>query len=182
MLEQEIQAVYQEIAEKVVSMMPISEWSDFYFWGQVSDGVSSAEFYYRGSVNAPYQDSGRIATDYHTSERGYLDDLRVLIKLAEKNAKIFQSYNQEPWTWMAMHVDSSGHLSVDYTYTDWENSFLDNGIQEMYFKHLYLGEAPTDPEEQAELAEAEAWVKQTPEAIARRDKTKRDWSDQVNGR
>ncbi|MCS0653439.1 antitoxin YezG family protein [Cytobacillus firmus] len=139
MIEEQLDRVYQQIAEVIVETIP-EEWFKVYLYGEVGDGSQTAYFYYypEGSDKPIY--SHEITELYTISELEYSEKWNCLINLIQVLWTAFEDNDQEPWTNFTMVMDKVGKFNIDFNYDDLSN--MDPHERKTIWKYENLGIMP----------------------------------------
>lgn len=139
MIEEQLDRVYQQIAEVVVETIP-EEWFKVYLYAQVVDGSQTAYFYYypEGSDKPIY--SHEITELYTISELEYSEKWHRLIDFIQVLWTAFKDNDQEPWTNFTMVFDKLGKFNIDFNYDDLSN--IDPHERKTIWKYENLGIMP----------------------------------------
>ncbi len=147
-MEQELQSIYQEIAETVNEMIP-EEWEKLFFYAQVSEDGGGTYFFYKPNHQVDsYIYSLEIPFKYNIDEGKFKYNKRKLFSLAEKMREIFKKEGQEIWYSFTLTLDKSGKFNIHYDYTNWFNTEYSFSDQMIIWKQKYLGEKPTEKNQQ----------------------------------
>ncbi|EIT83672.1 hypothetical protein A374_19170 [Fictibacillus macauensis ZFHKF-1] len=150
--EQEMNTMYQEIAEKVHEIIPV-EWERFYFYDNITDDGADIYFFFNTIENP---DIYIYSVDLRTKKMVPLNKYKVnyieLYFLSEKLRDIFKKHKQELWYSFTMIVERSGKFKLHYDYTNWDATDYDPSARLMLWEYKYLGAAPTD-EDDKEIVE-----------------------------
>lgn len=117
MMEQELGVLYNELAQKIVSMIPV-DWSKIYYLGEVEKkqmGWSSV-FYFEESDSKVFVKSHNIPERYNVSQQVYDDLLEELNSILLKINKCFEEGGQALWDQMSFSLTSDGKFNVDFLY------------------------------------------------------------------
>lgn len=136
--EAELNQLYYDIAQQVNDMIP-TEWSNFYFNGEVKDEEGGVFFFFKpkGDIDE-YIYSHFIPKLYGIDKRAYNNEVHRLFELAVKLQNVFIDNDQEPWFSVTMLVDDSGKLNVHFDYTNWYNSEFGPSARIKYFDYKYV--------------------------------------------
>ncbi|MBM7585890.1 uncharacterized protein (TIGR01741 family) [Bacillus pakistanensis] len=139
MNEEQLDRLYQQIAEVVVDTIP-EEWSKVYLYGEVVEGSQTAYFYYypEGSDKPIY--SHDITELFTISELEYSEKWHRLVDFAQELWKEFKDKGQEPWTNFTLVLDKVGKFNIDFNYDDLSN--IDSHERKTIWKYKNLGLTP----------------------------------------
>lgn len=117
LMENQLAKLYQEIAQKINTMIPIS-WEEFYYLGEVEEGRASwsSAFYFVESNTKIIVDGNEIPTKYNVSQQIYDELLAELSSLLLELYKCFEGNEQALWEQVSLTVSSSGKFNVDFFY------------------------------------------------------------------
>ena len=136
--EEKLSEMYNEIANKISSMIPV-EWEKVYTIAYVNDRGGEVVFNYTkpGSDELNYYTN--ISRDYNVSEEIF-DDLWMNLYYLFKNLRnLFKTEGHEPWTSCEFDFTRDGKLSVVFDYVDWMNSEFGPMGREDYYVYKKFG-------------------------------------------
>ncbi|ADZ85397.1 antitoxin YezG family protein [Cellulosilyticum lentocellum] len=122
-MEQQLATLYNKLADKIISMIPV-KWNKIYYLGEVEKGKLSwsSVFYFEEINSKEIVKSHGIPEKYNVSEKIYdelLDELDViLIEIYD----CFIKNNQEPWEQLSFELDMAGKFKIDYLYNKISNT------------------------------------------------------------
>lgn len=159
-MEQELQSIYQEIAETVNELIP-EDWEKFYFYAQISDTGGGTYFFSNTSKSLnEFQYSVEIPYDFDINRNVFDEYNSKLFDLSDKMREVFRRYDQELWYSFTMSLERSGKFNIHFDYTDWFKTDYDFNEQLTIWEYKYLGIKPTDPNDQKVI---ESYLKEFPE-------------------
>ncbi|EIT83670.1 cytoplasmic protein [Fictibacillus macauensis ZFHKF-1] len=149
--EQEMNAMYQVIAEKVHEIIPV-EWERFYFYGNITDD-GGANYFFFNTVENPnnYIYSVDLLTKNMVPLNEYNDNDMQLYFLSKKLKDVFKKHKQELWYSFTMSVERSGKFKLHYDYTNWDVTEYDPSARLMLWEYKYLEVVPTDEDDKEVL-------------------------------
>lgn len=147
-MEQELQSIYQEIAETVNELIP-EEWEKFYFYAQISETGGGVYFFYN-TPKSPneYRYSIDFLFDKSIDQQFFAEKRRYLFDLSDNLKEVFKKHGQELWYSFTMSLQGSGKFNIHFDYTDWFKTDYDFNEQLEIWKYKYLGKNPTEPKKQ----------------------------------
>ncbi|WP_342559466.1 immunity protein YezG family protein [Metasolibacillus sp. FSL K6-0083] len=149
-MEQEMNRIYQKIAEIVNKMIP-EEWESFHYYAQISATGGGTYFFYNTSDDKKkFMYSLSITSYFNVDEEEFAILEKTLFKLSEELRDIFIHYGQEPWYSFTLSLDRNGKFKINYDYTNWFETDYRFSKQITIWKYKYLGIIPTD-EKQKDL-------------------------------
>ncbi|MFB6468873.1 antitoxin YezG family protein [Cytobacillus sp. Hz8] len=139
MNEEQLDRLYQQIAEVVVETIP-EEWSKVYLYGEVVEGSQTAYFYYypEGSDKPIY--SHDITELFTVSELEYTEKWHRLVDFIQDLWRTFKDNSQESWINFTMVFDKIGKFHIDFNYDDL--SKIDSHERKTIWKYEHLGIIP----------------------------------------
>ncbi|CAH0310908.1 MULTISPECIES: antitoxin YezG family protein [Peribacillus] len=139
MNEEQLDRLYQHIAEVVVDTIP-EEWSKFYLYGEVVEGAQTAYFYYypEGSDKPIY--SHELTELFTISELEYAEKWHQLVDFIQELWRKSKDNGQESWTNFTMVLDKIGKFKIDFNYDDLSN--IDPLERKTIWKYRNLGIMP----------------------------------------
>ncbi|GIN95556.1 hypothetical protein J6TS1_14260 [Siminovitchia terrae] len=139
MNEEQLDRLYQQIAEVVVETIP-EEWSKVYLYGEVVEGSQTAYFYYYPEGNNKPIYSHEITELFTVSEFEYTEKWHRLIDFIQELWRAFKDNGQEPWTNLTMAFDKIGKFNIDFNYDDLSN--IDPHERKTIWKYKHLDIIP----------------------------------------
>lgn len=139
MNEEQLERLYQQIAEVVAETIP-EEWSKIYLYGEIVEGSQTAYFYYypEGSDKPIY--SHEITELFTVSELEYTEKWHRLVDFIQELWRAFKDNGQDPWTNLTMVFDRIGKFNIDFNYDDLSNT--DPHQRKTIWKYVHLGIIP----------------------------------------
>ncbi|MDF2858793.1 MAG: hypothetical protein K0Q87_4644 [Neobacillus sp.] len=139
MNDEQLDRLYQKIAEVVVDTIP-EDWSKVYLYGEVVEGSQSTYFYYypEGSDKPIY--SHEITELFTISELEYSEKWHLLVDFIQELWREFNINGQEPWSNFTLVLDKLGKFKIDYNYDDLTNK--DPHERKTIWKYKNLGIMP----------------------------------------
>jgi uncharacterized protein (TIGR01741 family) len=116
-MENKLSELYNKIAQKINSMIPI-EWNELYYLGEVEKGKLSwsSVFYFTESDYKVIVKSHDIPTKYNVPQQIYDKLLSELNELLIELYTCFESNEQELWEQVCLTLNSNGKFNVNFTY------------------------------------------------------------------
>ena len=143
-MEKKLNDLYREIAETVNEMIP-ENWSEFYFYAQISETGGRTYFFYKPASDAEgYKYSLEIPYEYNINEKEFKVNDRKLFALSDKMRKIFKDEEQELWHSFTLILEITGKLKVYFDYTNWFDTNYSFNDQLTIWEYKYLNEIPED--------------------------------------
>ena len=141
-MEEKLEALYGEIAEKVNEMMP-EVWSKFYFYAQISGTGGRVYFFYKSEQHGDYVYNLDIPKLFEIDKNQFNRDKHELLLLSEKIRNIFKENQQELWYSFTISLDDKGKFEMSYDYTNWFDTGYTFGDQLAIWEYKYLNKKPT---------------------------------------
>lgn len=123
-MENVLARLYNELAVKIISMIPAS-WEEIHYLGEVSAEKTSCSsvFYFRESETGEFIKSHEIPKRYHVS-RGIYNELmqeedQILLKIYD----VFLKNHQEPWDQLRLSLNRNGDFDINYMYHMQDDKF-----------------------------------------------------------
>ncbi|HDJ3848594.1 TPA: TIGR01741 family protein [Staphylococcus aureus] len=136
--EEKLSEMYNEIANKISSMIPI-DWEKVYVIAYVDDGGGQVIFYYTKPGNDELCYYSSIVEDYNVLEEIFDDLWMELYRSFKKLRNIFKEESLEPWTSCEFDFTRDGKLNVSFDYIDWVNSEFGPMGREHYYMYKKFG-------------------------------------------
>lgn len=117
MMEQELGVLYNELAQKIISMIPV-EWNEIYYLGEVEKKQMSwsSVFYFEETSSKKFVKSHNIPDVYNVSQQIY-DELLVELNSILLNIYTCFEENEQPlWDQLSFYLNSDGKFNVDFLY------------------------------------------------------------------
>lgn len=116
-MEKQLAEVYNKLASKIVSMIPV-EWKKFYYLGEVeNDKLSwSSVFYFEDAGDGEVVKSHSIPEKYKVSDEIYEELLNEVNELLLELYECFQNNEQALWNQVSLSVDNTGNFDINYIY------------------------------------------------------------------
>lgn len=117
MMNQELGELYNELAQKIISMIPV-RWNQIYYLGEVGERQSSwsSVFYFEETSSKLFIESHNIPERYGVSQQIF-DSLCVeLNSLLLKINTCFEVNDQPIWDQLMFSLSSYGKFNVDFLY------------------------------------------------------------------
>ena len=149
-MEEQLDALYRKIAEKVNEMIP-EVWNKFYYYAQISDTGGRVYFYYKSEQHEDFVYSLNIPKLFEIDENRFEDDEDELFSLSENIRNVFKENQQELWYSFTISLDDKGKFEMSYDYTNWFETDYTFGDQRAIWKYKYLNIKPQDEESQEAL-------------------------------
>lgn len=116
-MEKQLAEIYNKLASKIASMIPV-EWKKFYYLGEVeNDKLSwSSVFYFEEAVKGEVVKSHSIPEKYNVSNEIYEELLNEVNELLLELYECFQNNEQALWNQVSLSVDNTGDFDINYLY------------------------------------------------------------------
>lgn len=116
-MESKLAQLYQELGEKIVSMIPC-EWQEIYYLGEVEKAKTSwsSVFYFKESNDNEYIKSHNIPDIYDVSEDIYDELIEEASEILLQIYDCFIENSQKAWDQILVHINSTGEISIEYAY------------------------------------------------------------------
>lgn len=117
MMEQELGELYNELAQKIISMIPV-EWNKIYYLGEVEKKQMSwsSVFYFEETSSKKFIKSHNIPDRYKVSQQIYDELLVELNSILLKINTCFEKNDQPLWDQVSFSLNSDGKFNVDFLY------------------------------------------------------------------
>ncbi len=151
MKQENIEAIYQKVANKLNEMIPES-WDKVYLYAEPNDGVSSVSFYYSPQGKNQFEFSTEIVSKFAINKNDFYYYEYQLCELFEELQNEFRINNQEVWTNLTYIMDENGKYKVDYDYSDLSDT--DDYERQIIWEYKYMGlEPPIERKRDREIIE-----------------------------
>ncbi|HDI1112776.1 TPA: TIGR01741 family protein [Staphylococcus aureus] len=161
--EENLSEMYNEIANKISSMIPV-EWEKVYAMAYVNE--RSGEVFY--NYTEPSSDElfyyTSVLNKYNIPRSEFMDSVYELYKQFDNLRELFIEEGHESWTSCEFDFTSEGKLKVSFDYIDWINTEFDQLGRENYYMYKKFGVIPEMEYEMEEIKEIEQYVKEQDEA------------------
>lgn len=116
-MENELGELYSELAQKIISMIPVN-WDRIYYLGEVEkEQLSwSSVFYFEETDSKIFVKSHNIPEKYSVSQQIYDELLVELNSLLLKIYKCFEENDQPVWDQLDFSLTSDGKFNVNFLY------------------------------------------------------------------
>ncbi|CAC6902224.1 Putative cytosolic protein [Staphylococcus aureus] len=161
--EEKLSEMYNEIANKISSMIPI-DWEKVYVIAYVDDGGGQVIFYYTKPGNDELCYYSSIVEDYNVLEEIFDDLWMELYRSFKKLRNIFKEESLEPWTSCEFDFTREGNLKVSFDYIDWIKLGFGPSGKENYYMYKKFGVLPETEYEINKVKEIEQYIKEQDEA------------------
>ncbi|CXK41804.1 TIGR01741 family protein [Staphylococcus aureus] len=135
--EEKLSEMYNEIANKISSMIPV-EWEKVYAIAYVDDEGGEVIFNYTKPGSDELNYYTYIPREYNISEKVFYDLWTDLYRLFKKLRSAFKE-DLEPWTSCEFDFTRDGKLNVSFDYIDWVNSEFGPMGREDYYMYKKFG-------------------------------------------
>ncbi|HCZ8614877.1 TPA: TIGR01741 family protein [Staphylococcus aureus] len=156
--EEKLSEMYNEIANKISSMIPV-EWEKVYAIAYVDDEGGEVIFNYTKPGSDELNYYTYIPREYNISEKVFYDLWTDLYRLFKKLRSAFKEEGLEPWTSCEFDFTRDGKLNVSFDYLDWINTEFDQLGRENYYMYKKFGVLPETEYEMEEIKEIEQYIK-----------------------
>lgn len=143
-------SIYNKIAQTVIETIP-EEWSEVFIYGEITEDVRTAFFYYYPVNSRSPVHSHNIPDLFGIEKEDYKLLWRLLLDDLSKLWYEIKNNGQEPWTNLTMIFDSEGKFKIDYDYEDLSDA--DDYERRIIWKHKYLNLLPEDEDDRKFLEE-----------------------------
>ncbi|HCU9148377.1 TPA: TIGR01741 family protein [Staphylococcus aureus] len=161
--EEKLSEMYNEIANKISSMIPL-EWEKVYAIAYVDDEGGEVIFNYTKPGSDELNYYTYIPREYNISEKVFYDLWTDLYRLFKKLRSAFKEEDLEPWTSCEFDFTKEGELKVSFDYIDWINTEFDQLGRENYYMYKKFGVIPEMEYEMEEIKEIKQYIKEQDEA------------------
>ncbi|HDH5068519.1 TIGR01741 family protein [Staphylococcus aureus] len=155
--EEKLSQMYNEIANKISSMIPV-EWEKVYTIAYVDDEGGEVVFNYTKPGSDELNYYTYIPREYNVSEKVFYDLWTDLYRLFKKLRNAFKE-DLEPWTSCEFDFTREGNLKVSFDYIDWIKLGFGPSGKENYYMYKKFGVLPETEYEMEEIREVEKYVK-----------------------
>lgn len=116
-MEKQLAEIYNKLASKIVSMIPV-KWNKLYYLGEVENNKLSwsSVFYFDSVVDNKIIKSHSISEKYSVSEEIYEELLNEVDEFLLELYDCFQENKQELWSQVSLSLDKTGKFNIDYLY------------------------------------------------------------------
>ena len=144
-MESKLTSLYEELGEKIVSMIPC-EWQDIYYLGEVEKDKASwsSVFYFKESDDAKYIKSHYIPDIYDVSEDIYDELLEEASEILLQIYDCFIENLQNEWEQMIVHINANGQIAVEYEYDVISGNDRGPAEREVIWAYKTFGNIPKD--------------------------------------
>lgn len=144
-MEKKFADLYNELATKIVSMIPVN-WKKVYYLGEVeSNKLSwSSVFYFEDEITKEIIKSHEIPERFNVSEEIYNQLLEQTNVILIKIYDCFIENGQEPWEQLSLSVDNEGDFNIDYLYENMKNNDLGQMEREIIWSFETFGYKPKE--------------------------------------
>jgi uncharacterized protein (TIGR01741 family) len=144
-MELKMDALYQNLAQKLQSMIP-SKWIQLYYLGEVEKGRLSCSsiFYFSVPEESQFIRSHDIPGLYNVSEKIYFDLLSESNLILLDIYDCFISNNQEPWEQINLSLSSTGEFNIDFIYNVMHKEDGGQSRREVIWAYETFGHLPPD--------------------------------------
>ena len=149
-MEEQLEALYREIAEKVNEMIP-ELWNKFYYYAQISEIGGRVYFYYKSEQQGDFIYSLDIPKLFGIDRSSFDSDEHELYLQSKKIREIFKDNQQELWFSFTICLNDKGKFEMSYDYTNWFETDYTFSDQRAIWKYKYLNLKPQDEESQDAL-------------------------------
>ena len=136
--EEKLSEMYNEIANKISSMIPV-EWEKVYTMAYIDDGGGEVFFNYTKINSDELNYYTDIPKEYNISVQVFDDLWMDLYDLFEELRNLFKEEGHEPWTSCEFDFTRDGKLNVSFDYIDWANSEFGPMGREHYYMYKKFG-------------------------------------------
>jgi hypothetical protein len=121
MAHEKIEAVYTEIANKIVEMIPF-EWSKLLLFSEVEEGANSIHYVIYEKETQELKESESLINEYGISRKEEMKQSVQLSRLITKLSKAFEDEGLEKWNLMTFILENTGKFKIDFEYVILEDS------------------------------------------------------------
>lgn len=117
-MEKQLAELYNKLANHVVSMIPVDEWEDVYFLGEVEKGRLSwsSVFYFTDISKNEKVQSNSIPEVYNVSDKIYMELLMELNGILLEIYDCFNNNGQELWEQLSLYFNTQGKFEIEFFY------------------------------------------------------------------
>ena len=148
-----MEKLYQDISDKVGSMIP-EEWNKVYFYGEILNDSRTVYFFYDRPSDGKTIYSHDIPSVCSVDKRLYLKSLRELGMMVNELHTEYEENNENSWKNMTFVFNRNGQFDIQFGYEDFHQSEYNLTDLKMIWMYEVLG---TEPEDEADKQKLEAY-------------------------
>lgn len=145
--------LYQEIADKVDSMIP-DDWTKVYLYGEILNDSRTVYFFYNRASDGKIIYSHDIPAVYKVDKRIYLKALRELSLIVNELHTEYEDNNENSWKNITFVFDRNGQFDMKFGYDDFSQEEYNLTDLKMIWMYEVLG---TEPEEEVDKQKLEIY-------------------------
>lgn len=144
-MEKQLAELYNELATKLVSMIP-EGWEKIYYLGEVEANKLSwsSVFYFVNDKEKEVVKCHEIPEKYSVSEEIYSQLLEEINKILTKIYDCFIENGQEAWEQLSFSINNEGDFNIDYLYGKMKHSELGQMEREIIWAFETFGYKPKE--------------------------------------
>lgn len=145
-----LDSIYNKIAQTVIDTIP-EEWSEVFVYGEITEDVRTAFFYYYPTKSSSPIHSHNIPKLFEIEKEDYKKLWRHLLDDLKELWYEFKNSGEESWTNLTLRFDNGGKFKIDYDYEDLSDA--DDHERRIIWKNKFLGLVPEDEDDKKFLEE-----------------------------
>jgi len=118
---QEIEAIYQELANKFVEIIPV-KWDKLLFNSEVEEGAISTHYIFCESESKSFKDATSLTDEYGIDRKKRKYYSVELSRIVKRLHQAFVNEGQEKWNILTLILENDGRFKFDFEYVDLEET------------------------------------------------------------
>ncbi len=160
--EEKLSEMYNEIANKISSMIPV-EWEKVYAMAYIDEECGEVFYNYTEPSSDELFYYTSVIKKYNLLKSSFMDSVYELHDQFEELREIFKEEGLEPWTSCEFDFTSEGKLNVSFDYIDWTKLEFGQIAKENYYMYIKFGILPETEYEINKVKEIEQYIKEQEE-------------------
>ncbi|HEE9173150.1 TPA: TIGR01741 family protein [Staphylococcus aureus] len=160
--EEKLSEMYNEIANKISSMIPV-EWEKVYAMAYISERNGEVFYNYTEPSSDELFYYTSVLNKYNILRSEFMDSVYELYKQFDNLRELFIEEGLEPWTSCEFDFTSEGKLNVSFDYIDWTKLEFGQIAKENYYMYKKFGISPETEYEINKVKEVEKCIKEQEE-------------------
>ncbi|HDA1814847.1 TPA: TIGR01741 family protein [Staphylococcus aureus] len=157
--EKKLNEMYNEIANKISSMIPV-EWEKVYAMAYISERNGEVFYNYTEPSSDELFYYTSVLNKYNIPRSEFMDSVYELYKQFDNLRELFIEEGLEPWTSCEFDFTREGKLNVSFDYIDWTKLEFGQIAKENYYMYKKFGISPETEYEINKVKEVEKYVKE----------------------
>lgn len=145
-----MEKLYQNISDKVGSMIP-EEWNKVYFYGEILNDSRTVYFFYNRASDGKIIYSHDIPSVYKVDKRLYLKALRELSMIVNELHTEYDENNENSWKNITFVFGRNGQFDMKFGYDDFSQGEYNLTDLKMIWMYEVLGTEPEDEVDKQKL-------------------------------